>query len=134
MFNFSNSQYSPYNPYNPYISTPSAGSNSIYQPGRQEIIRVNGREGANAYQLPANSSVLLLDNNQPVIYLKQTDGGGYANITPYSITPFEQEQNTVNTSDLERRIKRLEDIINESDSSNVKRTKSKQSAQPDPAD
>lgn len=133
MFNFSNSQYSPYNPYNPIVSSPSAAGASIYQPGRQEIIRVNGREGANAYQLPANSSVLLLDNNQPVIYLKQTDGGGYANITPYSITPFEQEQ-PVNASDLERRIKRLEDIINESDSSNVKRTKSKQSAQSDSTD
>lgn len=131
---YSNFQYNPYNPYNPYSSSPVTGMNSPYQSSRQEIIKVNGREGANNFSLPANSSALLLDSSQPVIYLKQTDGGGYANITAYSITPYEPEQAVIDTNDLEKRIKRLEDIINESDTSNVKRTRTKQSAQSDPAD
>mgnify|MGYP003296012217 CR=1 FL=1 len=97
------------NPYNPVGNV--AGINSPYQPQRQEIIKVNGREGANAFGLAPNSAVLLLDINQPIIYLKQTDGGGYANVTAYTITPFEQEQKiSFDTTDLEKRIKRLEEL------------------------
>jgi hypothetical protein len=33
----------------------------------QEVIRVNGRQGAEAYQMAPNSSVLLLDENAPVV-------------------------------------------------------------------
>lgn len=129
----SNFQYAnPYNSYNPYnLASGVTGINSPYQSQRQEIIKVNGREGANAFAMPANSSVLLLDINQPIIYLKQTDGGGYANVTTYTITPIEQEQRVVsNTDDLEKRIKKLEDIVNESYSCNVTELKQQKYTQP----
>lgn len=114
MYN-SNFQYNPYNSYNPYNPAGNAtGINSPYQSqNRQEIIKVNGREGANAYPLNApNSSVMMLDINQPILYVKISDGAGYCNITAYTINPVEQEMNksNINTDDLEKRIKRLEEL------------------------
>lgn len=124
MYNYSNLQsnsYSLNNPYNPF-PVGTSGINSPYQmSGRQEIIKVNGREGANAYPLNTpNSSVMMLDINQPILYVKISDGAGYCNITTYSISPLEQEAGkpTINTDELEKRIARLEELY-ESYSVNV---------------
>lgn len=108
--NYSNFPYNPYS-YNPSLGN-AAGINSPYQSQNQEIIKVNGREGANAYPLNTpNSSVMMLDINNPILYVKVSDGAGYCNITTYSISPFEQEIKTsISTDDLEKRIKRLEDL------------------------
>ena len=54
-----------------------------------EVIRVHGEEGAKAYQMPPNSSVLLLDETAPIVWLKTTDGASYPTITGYNITPIE---------------------------------------------
>ena len=117
MYNYSNYLN---NPYNPYSLGNATGINSPYQSQRQEVTKVNGMDGANAYPLSANSSVLLLDINNPVVYLKQSDGGGFCSVTPYSITLMEQQnQNTLtDTTELERRITRLE-VLYESNNLNV---------------
>lgn len=82
------------------------------QPAQKcEVIRVNGEAGARAYQMQSNSSVLLLDQSAPIVWLAQTDGAGYKTVTPYSITPY-QPAPEVNVNALEARIKRLEDVIN----------------------
>ena len=101
--------------------------NAPYQTltARQEIIRVCGENGARAYQMAPNSSVLLLDENNPVIYLKQSDGAGYSTLTSYKISPCEPEKQ-INTNDLEKRISRLEELIYESDIINAKQTDPKQ--------
>ena len=59
--------------------------NNLYYPNYQtcKVPEVNGINGANAYQIGVNSSVLLLDTNLPIVYLKQTDGGGYATVTAF---------------------------------------------------
>lgn len=72
MYNYSNFPNS-YNSYNPY-TVGMAGTNPYQPNSRQEITKVNGRDGANAFPLSANSSILLLDINNPVVYLKQADG------------------------------------------------------------
>lgn len=95
---------------NPYQSRYNAPQGDFV--ARQEIIRVNGENGARAFNLPPNSSVLLLDETAPLIWLAQTDGAGYKTVTPYSITPY-QAETTPDYSTLEARIKRLEDAINE---------------------
>lgn len=101
--------YNPYTPYqyqNPY--TQQNAQFNTYNSSRQEITKVNGEGGAKAYQMPPNSSVLLLDESEPLIWLKQTDGAGYPSISAFKITPYQRE----NISDnLERRIKRLEELI-----------------------
>ena len=53
-----------------------------------EVIRVNEKNGAEAFQMPPNSSIILLDESAPLIWLKMTDGAGYPTITPYRIEPL----------------------------------------------
>ena len=99
-----------YQPYQQPMTIPSYqqyAQNAI----RQEIIKVNGENGARAYNIAPNSSVLLLDEQNPIVWLKQTDGAGYPTITPYSITPFQPEP-TPDMRSLEHRIEKLEEIIN----------------------
>lgn len=74
---------------------------------RQEVIRVNGKGGADAYQLMPNSSALLLDETAPIVWLVTTDGAGFKTSQPYEIKPYEQKA-PVDTNSLEERIARLE--------------------------
>lgn len=78
---------------------------------KQEIVRVNGENGAKAYQLAPNSSALLLDESAPLVWLVQTDGAGYKTAVPYTIAPY-QAQQTPDLHSLEERIQRLEDMLN----------------------
>ncbi len=91
----------------------------LQQPQTQEVIKVNGVNGVNAYQMAPNSSVLLLDTTAPIVWLVQTDGAGYKTSTPYDITPHESEE-SVQYKTLEERIAKLEETINAK--SNVKPT------------
>ena len=77
---------------------------------QQQIIKVNGENGARAYQMMPNSSVLLLDENNPIVWLAQTDGAGYKTVTPYNITPYAQPE-APDFNSLSDRLKRLEDVI-----------------------
>jgi hypothetical protein len=76
----------------------------------QQVTRVSGQNGAQAYTLPPNSSALLLDETAPIVWLKTTDGAGYPTLTPYDIIPH-QTPTPVDASSLEARIKKLEDMI-----------------------
>lgn len=78
-----------------------------YGTQRQEVIRVNGEGGANAYQLMPNSSALLLDETAPIVWLVTTDGAGYKSVQPYEIKPYTPKA-PADTSSLEERIARLE--------------------------
>lgn len=92
------------------------------QPQQQQVIQVHGEEGAKAYQLPPNSSTLLLDEAQSVVWLKTTDGAGYPTVTGYEIQPIKTKVQKEYTS-LEERIKRIEDDIygGQSDTSGTQR-------------
>lgn len=85
----------------------------------QEVIKVNGKGGVDAYQMLPNSSALLLDTTASIVWLVQTDGAGYKTSTPYDITPHQSEEVTQYKS-LEERIAKLEESINAK--SNVKST------------
>lgn len=56
------------------------------QPFQQNtnITFVNGIEGAKAYQLSPNSSVLLMDSDNSKFYVKSTDNLGVPKLTSYS--------------------------------------------------
>ena len=103
------------------------GNLSQYPYGlRQEVIRVNGRNGAEAYQMPPNSSVLLLDESSPIVWLKVTDGASYPTINGYVITPIKERNATDAISEMEERIARLEEKVNasKSDAARTKQSKS----------
>lgn len=82
-------------PYNQYGQSPVYFPNNYYGSSmntlnqiRQEVIRVHGEEGAKAYQMAPNSSILLLDETAPIVWLKTTDGASYPTITGYKIEPI----------------------------------------------
>ena len=90
------------NPYlTPYYPTPPS-----------QVIKVNGENGARAYQMGANSSALLLDESGLMVWLVVSDGAGYKTITPYDITPHKVTP-APDYGSLESRIKRLEELIND---------------------
>ncbi|WP_294772111.1 hypothetical protein [uncultured Eubacterium sp.] len=77
-----------------------------------KVPEVNGMNGANAYQIGVNSSVLLLDTNLPIVYLKQTDGGGYATVSAFDLVPH-KDTATKTIEDINSRLDRLEELIRE---------------------
>lgn len=48
-----------------------------------QLIRVNGIDGARAYQMNANSTVALFDSNSDIMYIKTTDGAGFPTIRSF---------------------------------------------------
>lgn len=82
---------------------------------RGEVVKVNGKNGADAFQMEPNSSTLLMDETAPIVWLKITDGAGYATCTPYSIAPYQPEA-PVDVKALEGRITRLEEALGVSQS------------------
>ena len=72
-------------PYFPY--------QQIYTPQQtQNIQYVNGRQSAESYQMPSNSSVILMDSNMARFYMKQTDASGMATIREYDFKEVEKEK------------------------------------------
>ena len=53
-------------------------------------MRVNGYQGAQAYQMGANDAAVLFDANEDIFYKKITDGAGFANIEIYSYAPAQK--------------------------------------------
>lgn len=96
----------------------------------QQVVRVNGENGAKAYSIGANSSALLLDESGLMVWLITTDGAGYKSVSAYDISPH-QEAPKPDYGSLENRIntveKRLEEIMN----GNPKRTASVSKKQSD---
>jgi len=88
-----------------------------------KVVEVTGRAGAEAYQLAPDSSILLLDNTAPIVWLVKTDGAGYKSLVPYDIKVHEEEKPVDHYKELEGRISKLEEVINarQSNTTNVKR-------------
>ena len=78
---------------------------------QQQVVRVNGENGAKAYGIGANSSALLLDESGTMVWLITSDGAGYKSVSAYDIVPHKAEPSP-DYGSLETRIKRLEEIIN----------------------
>ena len=72
---------------NPY------GYNNFYQqPKTNQYAFVNGIEGAKAYQVPPSQMMMLLDNDNPIIYKKITDSYGKAYIEYYKMVPTSEDE------------------------------------------
>ena len=128
--------YNPFNPYNAFSNNspynPASAGLGYGQPAKQEsITEVYGAQGAQAYQMAPNSSAILLDANTPQVYIKRTDGAGCPSIMAYKLVPYQEENNT---SDLEKRVKRLEELINESYTFDASEFRQRKSAEPDSSD
>ena len=75
--------------------------------------RVNGREGAEAYFLMPNSEAILLDTNNPYVWIKQTDSAGYGTVTGFRIIPLEDDKcnKQCDYDALEKRVAYLEELL-----------------------
>lgn len=78
---------------------------SYYQPTqmyglqgqRQDLIRVNGIDGARAYRINSpNSTVPLFDSNQDIMYIVSTDGACFPTIRRFR---FEEIRDTATQGD-----------------------------------
>lgn len=116
---------------NPYFNPYGFMQPNQIQPQQPvtQVVKVNGENGAKAYNIGANSSALLLDESGLIVWLVTSDGAGYKTVSAYDITPHK----TVPAPDygsLESRIKKLEDAINGNSerTSTVSKKQSKDSA------
>ena len=119
-----------YNYQNPYYFNPYQTAPQTFNQQKTEIVKVNGKPGADAYQMAPNSQILLLDGSAPVVWLKTTDGAGYPTVTGYNITPMQTtEQIEQDRYDaLEKRIANLEVALNESNTNRSEPVTSKRTS------
>ena len=111
-------------PYNDQISQMLLQNIQQNSPAKQEVVKVNGRPGADAFSMGPNCSALLLDNTAPIVWLAQTDGAGYKSLIPYDIKPHEEKLPEDIYKSLEDRIIKLEEAINgKSNTSNANKRK-----------
>lgn len=106
--------------------SPLTNNYSMYnQNNVQNLIRVNGIEGAKAYQMYPNSTVALFDNNDDIMYIKTTDGANFPSIRKFAFTevqdntPAQKEQDYVTRTEFEQL---KEELLNGKQS--ISRTKS----------
>lgn len=76
---------------NQYYNQPMNNQQFLPQIQTQNLIRVNGIEGAKAYQMSANSIVSLFDANDDIMYIKSTDGAGFPSIRTFSFTEVKEQ-------------------------------------------
>lgn len=98
---------------NQYYNQPMNNQQFFQQEQPQSLIRVNGIEGAKAYQMPANSTVALFDNNEDILYIKNTDGAGFPIIRIFKfdevteITKSEEKKDYISRKEFEEFKKEL---------------------------
>lgn len=115
MQNFNNSY--PYN-YNSY-------TNNMYNQQTQmnQYAFVNGIEGAKSFRVQSNQTVLLMDNDNPVCYMKQANSIGQATLRYFKLVEVDentirnlnvdlntQKQEYVLKSDFEALVKRIDEM------------------------
>jgi hypothetical protein len=83
----------------------------VPQQAERHTVKVNGRAGAESYNLPPNSDELLLDMNAAIIWFVQTDGAGYKTVTPYDISLHKEVKQEDVIKSMEDRITKLEEAM-----------------------
>ena len=104
-----------YNNQQPYpYPAQAAPAGMYYQPPYQQsfqITKVNGENGAKAFQMPPNSSIILLDESNPKVYIKETDGASYPKLSVYKLVPDTDTEIKDNEDKSKEQIKKLEERI-----------------------
>jgi len=105
-------KHMPYDQYGNFIAP-------YNQPRQQQNVYsfVSGIEGAKQYNIPANQSILLMDNAQAVCYLKQANALGQTSLKCFKLVEVNEDELTVpakpaveyaTKNDLEALIRRIE--------------------------
>lgn len=67
-----------------------------YYPQRNYYVFVNGVEGAKSYPIAPNQTMLLMDNNSPMCFMKTTNGLGQSTLRYFKLVEV-NEQDVVKT-------------------------------------
>lgn len=99
-----------------------------HQAPQMQINCVNGRESAQAFSIGPNSSVVLVDNLEPKIWIVTTDSSGYKAVNGFRIIPDNEPQQPIPAEgkvetpdpikDLTERIEKLEERMNNNGNAN----------------
>lgn len=89
--------------------------------------RVNGRGGADAFQMGPYSTAFLLDESGLIMWIATTDGAGYKTIVPYDLTPH-QDVPAPDYNSLEGRIAKLEGFMNEYNAASATATRKRKTS------
>lgn len=76
----------------------------------QQVIQVDGRASIDTLQMSPNSSILIMDKSQPIVWLCVSDGLGKVTASAYDIMPH-QDTPPVDVNALEQRISALETML-----------------------
>lgn len=95
-------------------------------PMMSNIVKVSGINGVNALNVAANQQIVAFDDMQNIMWFISTDSAGYKTPTAYDFVPH-VDKAEVERINLESRIKRLEEIINER---NITKDESSESTKP----
>lgn len=88
---------------------PTIQNNQVQQQNNN-IIYVQGIEGAKSYLVGSNNTVILWDSDNPVIYIKSADATGRPNIKILDYTVRETESNQISFNDKKVEYATIEDI------------------------
>ena len=100
--------YNNNNYYNPYI------------PQTNQYAFVNGIEGAKAYQVMPNQTMMLMDNDNPICYMKQSNSMGQSTLRYFKLVEVSEQElrgqaqtqsDYVLKSDFDALSKKVEDLL-----------------------
>lgn len=98
---------------------------------QQQVVRVSGKASIDQMRMAPNSSVLVLDETAPLVWLCTSDGIGKITAQAYDIT-LHQEKPPVDLSILEQRIAAIETMLkgeqHESDATEPEQVRAKKRA------
>jgi len=97
-----------FNPNYPY----NYGSyNNMYnqQPQMNQYAFVNGIEGAKSFQMQPNQTVLLMDNDNPVCYMKEANSIGQATLRYFKLV--EVDENAIRNLNVDLNTQRQEYVL-----------------------
>lgn len=78
-----------------------------FNPYPQQLIKVNGIEGARAYQIGAGSQAALFDSNNDIFYIKSNDACGFPTIRVFKFEEVQPEtREFVSREEMEEFVKR----------------------------
>jgi hypothetical protein len=77
---------------------------------QQQILQANGKASIDMIRLAPNSSVLIADTTEPIVWKCVSDSLGNVTSEAFDISPHK----VVEKESLEKRIERIEEILNES--------------------
>ena len=106
--------------------------NGYYQnsiPQLRQYSFVNGIEGAKSFQMPPNQTMLLMDSDNPICYMKSTDNLGQASLRYFKLEEIDEntiklmnqpkpDPNYVLKSDFNKLVEKLDKILNKESDNN----------------